>query len=155
MVCYTDTTIALPLLTAHQMTATFFIVVDFINRERPEYLSWEMVRALHDAGMSVEAHGVDHTTMRGRSQADLEFQALRSYETIQDRIGVRPRFVSYPAGEYDGATITMFQHAGYWAAVTTVQGATHRSDELFTLQRVRVRSTTTADELINLLTADW
>ena len=146
---------ALPLLTAHKMTATFFIVVDFIDRERPEYVSWEMVSALHDAGMSVEAHGVDHTTLRNRSQADLEFQALRSYETIQDRIGVRPRFFSYPAGEYDGATITMFQHASYWAAVTTVQGATHRSDELFTLQRVRVRSTTTADELINLLTADW
>ncbi len=146
---------ALPLLTARKMTATFFIVVDFINRERPEYLSWEMVRALHAAGMSVEAHGIDHTTLRGRSAADLEYQALRSYETIQDRIGVRPRFISYPAGEYDAATITMFQSAGYWAGFTTVQGATHRSDELFTLRRVRMRNTTTADELIRLLTADW
>lgn len=146
---------ALPLLAARKLTATFFIVTDFIDRERPEYLSWDMVRELYAAGMSIEAHGVDHTTLRGRSQADLEYQALRSYETIQDRIGVRPRFISYPAGEYDAATITMFQSAGYWAGFTTVQGATHRSDQLFTIQRVRIRSSTTPDELIKLLTVDW
>lgn len=146
---------ALPLLVARKLTATFFIVTEFIDRERPEYLSWAMVRELYTAGMSIEAHGVDHTTLRGRSQADLEYQALRSYETIQDRIGARPRFISYPAGEYDAATIAMFQSAGYWAGFTTVQGATHRSDELFTIHRVRIRSSTTPDELIKLLTVDW
>ncbi|MEZ4732071.1 MAG: polysaccharide deacetylase family protein [Caldilineaceae bacterium] len=146
---------AFPLLHERQMTATFFIVTDFIDRERPEYLTWDMVREMYAGGMSIEAHGVDHTTLRGRSQADLEFQALRSYETIQDRIGVRPRFLSYPAGEYDDATIAIFRSANYWAGFTTVQGATHSNEKLFELHRIRMRNSTTPDELIRLLQIDW
>lgn len=146
---------AFPLLRERQMQATFFIVIDFIDRERPEYLTWDMVREMYAGGMSIEVHGVDHTTLRGRSQVDLEFQALRSYETIQDRIGVRPRFLSYPAGEYDQATIEIFRSATYWAGVTTVQGATQSSEKLFELQRIRIRNTTTPDELMRLLQHDW
>jgi|LakMenEpi03Aug12_release.lakeMendotaPanAssembly.Ray.scaffolds.fasta_scaffold152714_2 peptidoglycan/xylan/chitin deacetylase (PgdA/CDA1 family) len=146
---------AFPLLRDRRMTATFFVVMEFINQERPEYLTWEMVREMHTGGMAIEVHGVDHTTLRKRSRADLEFQALRSYETLQDRLGVRPRFLSYPAGEYDADTIAIFQAAGYWAAVTTIQGATHRSDQLFELRRVRIRNSTTADELVRLLSLDW
>lgn len=146
---------AFPLLHERQMTATFFLVIDFINNERPEYLTWDMVREMYAGGMAIEVHGIDHSSLRKRSRADLEFQALRSYETIQDRIGIRPRFVSYPAGEYDADTITMFQSAGYWAALTTVQGATHNSDKLFELKRVRIRNTTTPDELVRLLAVDW
>ena len=137
------------------MMATFFVVIDFINNERPEYLTWDMVREMYAGGMAIEVHGLDHSSLRKRSHADLEFQALRSYETIQDRIGVRPRFLSYPAGEYDNDTITLFQSAGYWAAVTTVQGATQSSDKLFELHRVRIRNTTTPDELVRLLKLDW
>ena len=146
---------ALPLLREHGMSATFFIVMEFINRERPEYLTWPMVQEMAAAGMSIEAHGVDHTTLRGRSRADLEFQALRSYETLQNEVGIRAHFISYPAGEFDEQTITVFQSAGYWAGFTTIQGATHHSDDLFRLPRVRIRSTTTPDELAQLLALDW
>ncbi|GEM_PF-251434 len=146
---------AYPRLRERQMTATFFIVTDFIDRQRPEYLTWDMVREMYAGGMSIEVHGVDHTTLRGRSQADLEYQALRSYETIQDRIGIRPRFLSYPAGEFDSKAIEIFRSANYWAAVTTIQGTTQRSDRRFELQRIRIRATTTPDDLIRLLQADW
>lgn len=146
---------AFPLLRERQMTATFFVVMEFINQERPEYLTWDMVREMYAGGMSIEVHGVDHTTLRKRNRADLEFQALRSYETLQNLLGVRPRFLSYPAGEYDANTIAVFQATGYWAAVTTVQGATHSSDKLFELRRIRIRNATTTDELVRLLSLEW
>lgn len=146
---------AFPLLRERGMSATFFIVMEFINLERPEYLTWPMVQEMAAAGMSIEAHGVDHTTLRGRNDADLAFQALRSYETIQNAVGRRARFISYPAGEFDETTIDTFREAGYWAGFTTVQGATLRSDDLFRLPRVRIRGTTTPDELARLLALDW
>ena len=70
-------------------------------------------------------------------------------------IGVRPRFVSYPAGEYDQQTTDIFHSANYWAGLTTVQGSTHHSDDLFQLHRVRVRGTTTPEELLRLLGLEW
>jgi peptidoglycan/xylan/chitin deacetylase (PgdA/CDA1 family) len=146
---------ALPLLLKHGMVATFFIVTDFIDEERPEYLTWEMVRAMAAAGMSIESHGRNHVSLRGKNADYLVWQALGSLETIEYEVGVRPRFVSYPAGEYDRLTVEIFRSANYWGGVTTVQGATHAGDNLFELRRVRIRGTTTPDELARLLALDW
>ena len=137
------------------MKATFFVVIDFINGTRPGYMTWDMLREMQQAGMAIEAHGIEHSSLKGRTIDDLTFQALRCSETIQAQIGVRPRFLAYPSGQYDQNTIDVFRSAGYWAAVTTVQGATHTTDHLFELKRVRVRGTTNADALAQLLGVDW
>jgi len=63
--------------------------------------------------------------------------------------------VSYPAGEYDQTVIEIFRSANFWAGLTTRQGATHSSEDLFQLHRVRVRGTTTSEELLRLLALDW
>ena len=99
---------AFPLLKERGMTATFFVVSDFIDEQRPEYLTWEMVREMHANGMSIESHGRNHVSLKGKDQDYLVWQALGSLETIQHELGVRPRFVSYPAGEYDQLTLDIF-----------------------------------------------
>lgn len=146
---------AFPLLKERGMTATFFIVTDFIDAGLPDYLSWDMVREMHAGGMSIQSHGRNHASLKGRDEDYLIWQALGSLETIEYELGVRPRFISYPAGQYDENTIRIFQSAHYWAGVTTVQGATHNSKELFQLRRVRIRGTTSADDLVRLLALDW
>ena len=146
---------ALPLLRERGMVATFFVVTDFMDEERPEYLTWDMAREMLSAGMRIESHGRNHVSLQEKPLDYLVWQALGSMETIEFELGVRPRFVSYPAGEYDKATADVFAGAGYWAGATTRQGATHSSDSLFDLRRVRVRGTTTPDELLRLLALDW
>jgi peptidoglycan/xylan/chitin deacetylase (PgdA/CDA1 family) len=147
---------ALPLLAERGMTAMFFVVTDFMDEERPEYLTWDMARAMRDAGMFIESHGRNHVSLAGKNPDYLVWQALGSLETIEYEMGVRPRFVSYPAGEYDELTKEIFHSAGYWAGLTTAQGATHSSEaDLFELKRVRVRGTTTPEELIRLAGLNW
>ena len=146
---------AFPLLAERDMAGTFFVVTDFIDEERPEYLTWDMVRAMYAGGMFIESHGRNHVSLAGKDDDYLVWQALGSLETIQYELGVRPRFVSYPAGDYDQRTLDIFASADYWAGLTTRQGATQHSDDMFQLPRVRVRNTTTPDELIRLLELDW
>lgn len=146
---------AFPLLRQHQMKATFFIVSDFIDEARPEYISWDMAREMLAAGMSIESHSRNHATLRKRDNDYLVWQILGSLETIEYELGVRPRFISYPAGEYDQATIEIARGANYWAGITTKQGVIQSSDALFELQRVRIRGSTTPDEIAALLAAEW
>lgn len=146
---------AFPRLRERGMTATFFVVTDFIDGQRPEYLTWDMAREMQAGGMSIESHGRNHVSLAGKDDDYLVWQALGSLETIEHELGRRPRFVSYPAGEYDARTIDIFRSANYWAGVTTQQGATHSSDAPFELTRVRVRGTTSPDDLADLLAADW
>lgn len=146
---------AFPLLVEREMTATFFVVSDFLDEERPEYLTWDMAREMLAAGMSIESHGRNHFSLEKKDTDYLVWQALGSLETIEFELGTRPRFVSYPAGDYDQNTIAVFHSAGYWGGVTTVQGMAQRMDHLFELERIRVRNTTSADELLRLMSLDW
>lgn len=146
---------AFPLLKARSMQATIFVVTDFIDEGRPAYLTWEMAREMLAAGISIESHGRNHVSLANKDDDYLVWQALGSLETIEYELGVRPRFVSYPAGEYDQRTIDVFRSANYWAGFTTRQGAKLDNQQLFELPRIRVRNTTTPDELIRLLSLDW
>ena len=146
---------AFPLLKARGMKATFFVITDFIDQKRPEYLTWDMARKMLAAGMSIESHSRNHVSLRKRDKDFLIWQALGSLETINFELGVQPRFICYPAGDYDQATMDIFKSANYWGGITTVQGATQHSDDLFEIHRVRIRGTTTADELSRLLALDW
>lgn len=146
---------AFPLLRDRGLTATFFIVTDFVNDQRPEYLTWDMVREMYAGGMSIEGHGRNHVSLANKDSDYLIWQALGTYESIEHEIGVRPHFISYPAGEYDQLTVDIFRSANYWAGFTTKQGATHRSDDLFQMRRIRVRGSTSPEELLRLLELDW
>lgn len=146
---------AFPLLVQRSMIATFFVVTDFIDQAKPGYLTWDMAREMHAAGMSIESHGTNHFSLKNRDVEFLVFQALRSKEVIEMQIGIAPRFISYPAGEFDQNTIDVFRSANYLAGVTTIQGLSHYSSDLFELHRVRVRGTTSAVELLRLMALDW
>ena len=146
---------AYPLLRERGMQATIFVVTDFIDEERPAYLTWDMARELVANGVAIESHGRNHMGLADKDDDYLVWQALGSLETIEHELGVRPRFVSYPAGEHDQRTIDVFHSAGYWAGFTTDQGTAQRSDAPFQLERIRIRNTTSPDELIRLLSLDW
>lgn len=146
---------AFPLLRDRGLTATFFLVTDFINTERPEYVTWDMVREMYAAGMSIEGHGRNHVSLANKDDDYLIWQALGTYESIELEVGARPHFISYPAGEYDQRTIDIFRSANYWAGFTTKQGATHSSDDPFQMRRIRVRGTASPEELLRLLALDW
>ncbi len=146
---------ALPALRARGMKATVFVLTDFMDEGRPEYLTWDMAREMLAAGISIESHGRNHVSLEGKESDYLIWQALGSEQTIEFELGVRPRFVSYPAGDFDQRVIDVFESANYWAGVTTAQGITHSSADPFRLTRIRVRGTTSPDDLIRLLNAGW
>lgn len=146
---------AFPLLQEFGMTAMFFVVSDYMDEEIPLYMSWDMAREMKDAGMYIESHGRNHASLQNRNDDYLVWQALGSAETIEYELGERPRFITYPFGHYDSNTIRIFESAGFWGGVTINAGATHSTDDLFQLRRVRVRGTTSAAELLQLLALDW
>ncbi len=140
---------AFPLLQKYGFTATFFLVTNFIDEGRPEYLTWEQVKALAQAGNEIGAHSRDHPDLRGRDTDFLVWQILGSKEAIQNGAGITPRFFSYPSGKYDENVIAILASAHYWGAVTVRQGVHQSSDATFELQRIRIDGSYGADEL------DW
>jgi peptidoglycan/xylan/chitin deacetylase (PgdA/CDA1 family) len=146
---------AFPLLQMYNMVGHFFIISDFVNQERPGYMTWPQIEEMAAAGQNFGSHSRDHPNLSGKSVDYLVWQALGGKEALEEHLGQHPLWVSYPAGQYDDRTIAVYKSAGYWGGLTTQQGATHTLDGIFELKRVRMRGSHTAEDLGRLLELDW
>ena len=146
---------AFPLLQKYDLVGHFFVISDFVNQERPGYMTWPQIEEMAAAGQRFGSHSRDHPSLKGQSDDYLVWQALGGKEALEEHLGQHPRWISYPAGQYDDRTIAVYQSAGYWGGLTTHQGATHTLDDIFELKRVRVRGSHTAEDLERLLELDW
>lgn len=148
-------TYAFPLLKQYGFVGTFFLVTGYIDSHNPDFVSWAEVEEMHAAGMRFEPHSYDHPDLRNRGYQFLVFQTLGPKQAIEERTGEPCRFFAYPSGRYDQFVIDVLHSAGYWGAVLTEQGATHGTDDLFLLRRIRVSGGDRVDDLIVKLNLDW
>jgi peptidoglycan/xylan/chitin deacetylase (PgdA/CDA1 family) len=143
---------AFPLLQQFGMVGTFFVVTDWLDAARPGYLTWDQVRDMAAADMSIQSHSRSHPDLtQGCDYGCLVYQLLGSIESIEAHTGERPRYFCYPGGRYDKAVLALLPQVGVRAAVTTQGGTLHTNDRLLELPRVRVRGTTDLDDFAWLL----
>lgn len=144
---------AYPILQELGFTATFFIMTDVTDRAQAGYMTWDIYKELFAAGMSIEVHGREHLDMSGRDDAWLTYHLLGPAQTIEANLGHKPRFIAYPSGRWDDLTISTAHRLDFWGAVTTQNGAHHTKNNLFTLERIRVRGDWNLDTFISVITA--
>ena len=128
---------AFPLLRKYGYTATFFVFTQPIDTYNVDYLTWEMIIEMHQAGMEFGSHSYRHPDLRDRDVDFLVFEIVGSREAIEERIGEPVRFFAYPAGQYDGLTIEVLHSANFWGAVTTQFGANQTYQDRFEMTRIR------------------
>lgn len=146
---------AFPLLQKYGFTATIYVITDFVDRELTPYLTWSQIEEMYAAGMEFGAHSRDHPDLRHKSYDFLVWQILGPKQTLEAHLPAPVRTFSYPSGAYDQHVIDVLRSAHYWCAVTAEQGATHTSDGLFTLSRIRVRRADTLESFRRKLELDW
>jgi peptidoglycan/xylan/chitin deacetylase (PgdA/CDA1 family) len=150
---YTDTYFnAFPILKKYGFTGTIFVITDHVTFGNPNHATWDQILEMHNAGMDIQSHSRSHPDLRGQSEEELLWQVLGSREAIEARIGKKVRFFCFPSGRYDANVIYALQKYGYWAAVTTEYGATHSSENLYTLKRIRIRWTDSLESFIDKVT---
>ena len=154
---------ALPLLQKYGFTGVFFVVTELAERASagmiaPDglryadaYMTWDQLRAMTAAGMDVECHARVHEDLTDNDEERLIWQVLGCREMIESNLGHRPRYVAYPSGIYDERVASTFASDGYWGGITTQQGVEHDSSHPFELKRLRVRGTTSTEQLAELL----
>jgi peptidoglycan/xylan/chitin deacetylase (PgdA/CDA1 family) len=143
---------AFPILQRYGFVGTFFVITDHITYGNPNHATWDQIIEMHNAGMDIQSHSRSHIDLRGASDEELLWQILGSREALEARLDKQVRFFCYPSGRYDARTIEALKQFGYWAAVTTEYGATHSSEDLFTLKRIRIRWSDTLAYFIDKVT---
>src|SRR5574341_233396 len=108
-----DHTSALPLLKRYNFKATFFITTDWIGK--PGYMNSKQLRMLKEEGMSVQSQAKTHTFLDTLSINELNSELEQSQKSLEDILGERVSFLSFPGGRYNRRVINCAKETNYIA----------------------------------------
>ena len=94
--------IARPILERHRIPAVAFVTAGLMGRHVPgdhePFMSWEQVRGLLDAGLSVGSHAYTHSSFGQMSAEEAYDEGKRSRETLERELGRPVTAFAYPFG---------------------------------------------------------
>lgn len=150
---YRDNAItAAPILLRFGLPACFFIATDFIGTDRvpwwdqelgirSEWMTWDDVRGLRDAGFEIGAHTRNHIDLgrvHGR-EAEVEIQGAR--DRLHDELGFRIDLFSYPYGRAEQITDAnreLVRKLGFRCCSSAFGGTVRNGDSPFSMRRTPI-----------------
>lgn len=143
--------LALPLLAARGVLATFFITVGWTGT-RTGYMGWAQLQAVHAAGHSIGAHGWTHTLLTHCDDRALQMELADARHTLEDRLGTPVTTMSLPGGRSNARVLRACEEAGYSRIYTSVPQLEQAGSTL--VGRLNLRSQTSSEWLRQLLTPE-
>lgn len=126
---------AWPLLKEFDYPFTVFVATDPIDQQYSDMMSWDQLRDLHHAGVTIANHSTDHAYLVRHHPRDTAWlaQTLKNIETAQQRLqselgeGV-PKWFAYPYGEFTADLANALETKGYTAFAQHSGGVWSGSD---------------------------
>ena len=112
---------AFPILQQFDMPFALFLSTDPIDQRQNNYMTWNEVRELSDAGAVIANHMVYHPYMLEHEDQETEVQwlarqreeLLTAEATITAETGQNHRFLAYPYGEFNAELKMMLAEEGF------------------------------------------
>lgn len=133
-------TYAYPILKKYGFPATMFVITNFINK--PGFLKEEEIREMLSSGLiEIASHTQNHSYLpQIKDDARLWSEIHDSKIDLENRLGIKVDFISYPIGGFDENIKGLVKKSGYQAALTTNRGYDKLAKDLYELKRVRLNN---------------
>ena len=115
---------AFPLLQKYGMIGHFFIITDFVNEKRPEYMTWPQIEEMSAAGQRFGSHSRNHPDLKGKPRLS-GVAGVGGHGGDPGAPGLSPALDHLSGGQYDDRTKAVYKSAHYWGGLSTEQGTTH------------------------------
>jgi peptidoglycan/xylan/chitin deacetylase (PgdA/CDA1 family) len=130
---------ACPILKKYGMTATFFIITDFVGKNQwYKYLTWNQINEMHKEGFTIGSHTVNHLPLNTLPDKEAMTELTKSKAALERHLGVPIEYFAYPGGAYNQKVIAMLKKAGYKAAFTVHFGLAEKGENPYTLDRIPI-----------------
>jgi peptidoglycan/xylan/chitin deacetylase (PgdA/CDA1 family) len=137
----------LSIMKEYGFKATVFVVSDFVGKENLwdvnlgfrgfRHMGWKDLRYLVKLGFEIGSHSHAHPDLTKISDSEVKEELSRSKNTLEDKLGVPVRFISYPFGRYSKRVKQIAQECGYSGGVCLSHPFKKRND-IFELEREAV-----------------
>lgn len=106
-------------------------------------LSWEMIKEMEAAGISIGSHTLSHAILSRESRERVRREVSQSKEILEGRLKTSVPAFAYPNGtpaDFNDTVVNEIKMAGYRHAVTTIPGINRQDADPFTLKRVNIHN---------------
>jgi len=130
-----------PRLKAAGFPFTVFVATAPVEKRNRGFMTWDQIRTLRDAGVTIAAHSHTHAHLAAKSDADARAEIVESNKVLEREIGRKPDIFAYPYGEASAATIAIAKENGYVAAFGQHSGVAFRGLDRHYLPRFALNET--------------
>lgn len=133
-------TYAFPILKKYNLPAAMFIIVSEVGRPQGDRLSWDEIKEMQDSGLiTFGSHSLGpEPLINFKAEAQIKRQIFDSKKILEEKLGRKVEFFSYPEGMFDSRIKQLVIAAGYSGAVATNPGKDYADDDVFLLKRLRI-----------------
>lgn len=140
---------AWPLLRNYGYPFTVFLYIKATENNHWNYMSWDQVKEMKDAGVDFQNHGFAHEHMAFKPAAmdEAEYRAwIRtdlgvSTRILSEELKVRPRLFAVPYGEYNKILLDEIRSFGYEAILLQDPGSVSSDTDPFAIPREPILGT--------------
>lgn len=112
---------AFPMLQSYGYPFTLFLSTEPIDNGQNNYMNWDQIREMSEAGVIIANHMVHHPYMlepvgdesEAMRLARLRGELLEAENRIEAETGQSHRYLAYPYGEFDAAIKSMLDDLGF------------------------------------------
>jgi peptidoglycan/xylan/chitin deacetylase (PgdA/CDA1 family) len=134
-------------------SADFFVNPAHVGT--PHYLGWTDLRAMADAGMSIQSHGFNHTYLDDLTPQQVDAQLVDSKRAIEDKLGRPVTLFAPPGGRVPPDMAAVARRAGYEAVCSSRVGLWKSNDGPWDIARLAVMLSTPEVQLSRWIRQDW
>ncbi|MGM9540213.1 polysaccharide deacetylase family protein [Anaerovibrio sp.] len=128
---------AFPILKKYHMTATIFLVSDFMDRF-DNYLTWAQVQEMSEDGICMGVHTLSHFELTGLSDSELNQQLEGGKLAVEWKTLKFAEYIAYPCGSYNDKVLEHTRQYGYKGGFTVRYDLVHAGDNPYLLSRVPI-----------------
>ncbi len=134
--------VAFPQLQRRGWPFTVFVTSGLVGSNDRLYSTWDQIREMANAGVTIANHTVDHPYLldRDNNESDtawlerVRIQILMAEETITQQTGQNHKILAYPYGEYDPAIQSLVKELGF-VGIAQHSGPVNASSDFTALPR--------------------
>ena len=139
-------------LGGYSFTADFLVNPSTVGK--PNHLSWGDLRAMSDAGMSIQSHGYHHRYLDELEPSEVLAELVNSKREIEDRIGRAVTVFGPPGGRMSAGLAEAAAGAGYGALCTSRVGLWRPREGAWRIPRLAVLNSTSESRLVRWIKKD-
>lgn len=110
-----------------------------VNANNPNYMTWDQIREIHNSKIGViGGHSFSHEYLINKSESEIKEDLEKSHKDYLRELNFRPKYFSYPFGEYSSAFKKIVKEFNYELAFGQHSGVIDKSKDLFELPRYPV-----------------